>query len=111
LIPGLTDPAPYNRDAVEAGKKSSLTLLAKLETILKDKVWLVGESPTLADIFVAVVISRGLQWVLGRTWRDGHPAIMAHFERTREWEPVHRTVTKFELIDEETKNIQPDKVV
>lgn len=110
LIPGFTDPAPYNHDAVEEGKRASLALLDKLEGVLKGVRWLVGNGPTLADIFVAVVLSRGLQWVLDRRWREAHPAAMAHFERMKDWEPVAQVIPSFKLVDVEPSNVQPAKV-
>lgn len=110
LIPGFTDPAPYNYGAIELEKRKSLTLLDKLEGVMAGVQWLVGDGPTLADIFVAVVLSRGLQWVLGRKWREAHPACMAHFDRVRKWEPVAQVILNFDLIEEELPNVQPAKV-
>ncbi|KAF4629852.1 hypothetical protein G7Y89_g8286 [Cudoniella acicularis] len=107
LIPGFTDPAPYSYDAVEAGKKASLSLLDRLEKVLGEVEWMVGDGPTLADIFVSVVVSRGLQWVLGREWREAHPAIMAHFKRVIRWDPVSRVILEFKLVEVETPNVQP----
>jgi elongation factor 1-gamma len=113
LIPGFSDPAPYDFDAIEKGRAASLVLLAKLEKeIMKGKKggetrWLVGDGPTLADIFVTIVVSRGLQWVLGREWREQHPGIMAYFERVRNWEPVRKVIPHFVLIEEETRNVDP----
>lgn len=108
LLPGA-DPATYNHDAIEAGKKASLTLLEKLETALNGVEWLVGDGPTLADIFVAVILSRGLQWVLGREWREAHPASVAHFERVRNWAPVKKVIPEFTLVEVEPVNVQPAK--
>ncbi|KAI9039799.1 uncharacterized protein KD926_009016 [Aspergillus affinis] len=110
LIPGFADPAPYNYEAVEQGKRSSLELLDKLDAVLSQVTWLVGDSPTLADIFVAIALSRGLQWVLGRKWREAHPGAMSHFERVRNWGPVARTIPDFELVEVEPPNALPTKV-
>lgn len=111
LIPGFTDPAPYSYDAVEEGKRASLALLDRLEGVLEGVEWLVGDGPTLADIFVAVVLSRGLQWVLDRKWREAHPAAMMHFERVRNWEAVAQVIPDFKLVKEEPPNVQPAKVI
>ncbi|KAF2126174.1 glutathione-S-transferase theta, GST [Dothidotthia symphoricarpi CBS 119687] len=111
LIPGLTDPAPYNYEAVEEGKRASLVLLDKLEVVLSGVEWLVGNSPTLADIFVAIVLSRGLQWVLGKEWRDAHPVAMAHFERVKNWKAVAQVIPDFKLVEVESPNVQPEKVI
>ncbi|KAK1139079.1 hypothetical protein N8T08_001325 [Aspergillus melleus] len=107
LIPGFADPAPYNYEAVEEGKRASLALLDRLEAVLSQTTWLVGDSPTLADIFVAIALSRGLQWVLGRRWREAHTGAMAHFARMRRWEPVARMIPDFDLVEVEPPNASP----
>lgn len=107
LIPGFTDPAPYNFEAIEQGKKASLSLLDNLEAILAKVEWLVGDGPTLADIFIAVVLSRGLQWVLDATWRETHPFCMAHFARIQQWDPVAKVIPHFEMVDVEPPNAKP----
>ncbi|KAF2184928.1 glutathione-S-transferase theta, GST [Zopfia rhizophila CBS 207.26] len=111
LIPGFTDPAPYSYDAVEEGKRASLALLDKLEGVLEGVEWLVGDGPTLADIFVGAVLSRALQWVLDKKWREAHPVAMAHFERVRNWEVVAQVIPDFKLVEVEPPNVQPAKVI
>jgi elongation factor 1-gamma len=110
LIPGFKDPAPYDFDAVEKGKRASLVCLDKLELVFKGKEWLVGSRPTLADIFVGIMVSRGLQWVLGRAWRETHPATMAHFERFSSLRMVSEVIPKFHLAEVEPLNQQPPAV-
>lgn len=107
LIPGLTYPAPYDFDAVEKGKQASILLLDKLELVMEGKEWLVGNRPTLADIFIGIMVSRGLQWVLGRAWRETHPAIMAHFERFSRLQMVSGVIPKFHLAEAEPLNQKP----
>ena len=107
LIPGFTDPPPYNWDAVAAGKVNSQRLLTTLETMLDGKGWLVGDNMTLADIFVAIYVSRGLEWVLDGKWREKHPNIMKHFETVAEVEAVKKIIPVFTLIKEETVNENP----
>ncbi|OAQ98768.1 hypothetical protein LLEC1_06229 [Akanthomyces lecanii] len=55
---GLARPAPCDKAAAEAGKAATLALLDESEAAIKDSKFLVGESFTIADIFV---ISRGLE--------------------------------------------------
>lgn len=107
LIPGFSDPPPYNYAAVEAGKIKSLRLLASLEALLIDREWLVGDHLTLADIMVAIYVSRGLEWVLDANWRQAHPNIMKHFTAVTEQEYVKKVIPKFILIEEETPNVNP----
>lgn len=107
LIPGFTHPPPYNQETVESGKKQSLALLNKLEEQIGSKAYLVGDSLTLADIFLAIFISRGLEWVLDAEWRETHPNIMRHFLRFADIAEVKEVVPHFILIDKETANVDP----
>ncbi|KAF8252248.1 glutathione-S-transferase theta, GST [Wilcoxina mikolae CBS 423.85] len=107
LIPNFTDPAPYNKSSVDAGKTSSLHLLSLLENILSTRTYLVGDHLTLADIMVAIYVSRGLEWVLDSKWRMEHPNIMRHFEVVANQGPVKEVIPKFVLIEKETPNIDP----
>lgn len=109
LIPNFSKPAPYDRNAIEAGKVASLNMLSALESVLGDRRYLVGDGMTLADIFVAVYVTRGLQWVLGREWRDGHEAIMRHVEMVIDWAPVRAVIPEFVMIEEETPNVDPNQ--
>ncbi|KAL8726522.1 MAG: hypothetical protein Q9166_006654 [cf. Caloplaca sp. 2 TL-2023] len=107
LIPNLSRPAPYHYATIEAGKVTSLAVLDTLEDILKEKKYLVGKWITLADIFVAIVVSRGLEWVLDAKWREAHPGVVSHVEMIRDWEPSRGVVKEWLFIEEETPNINP----
>ena len=69
--------------------------------------YLVGDGMTLADIFVAVYVTRGLQWVLGREWRRDHPAVMGLVELVIGWAPVKAVIPAFEMIEVETPIVEP----
>ncbi|OAA58199.1 Glutathione S-transferase, protein [Cordyceps fumosorosea ARSEF 2679] len=107
LIPGLARPAPYDHAAVEAGKAATLAFLDKHEAAVKDKTFLVGDGFTLADIFVAVYVSRGLEWILGAEWRATHPATMRHFRMVADWEHCRAVVPEFKQVDVEVPNVDP----
>ena len=107
MIPNLPNPAPYNEEAVELGKTQSIGLLDKLEEQIGQKRFLFGDSLTLADIFVAIIISRGFEWVLDAEWREAHPNIMRHFSTIAEIPEVKKVVSHFILIDKETANVDP----
>ncbi len=109
IIPGFTDPPPYNFEAVAAGKSKSQRLLTTLNSLLDGKQWLVGNACTLADIMVAICVSRGLEWVLDAKWRKGHPNIIKHFDAVAQLEAVKKIIPAFILIQEETPNKNPYK--
>ena len=64
---------------------------------------------TLADIMLAVYISRGLEWVLDANWREAHPSIMKHFRAVTEQAAVKKVIPKFILIEEEIPMKDPYK--
>lgn len=107
MIPNLARPAPYDMEAVATGKADSLALLDALETALSGRTTLVGSGVTLADFFVAVVLSRGLEWVLDDAWRARHPNCMAHFGLVSRLDAVGAVVPKFVLVPKETPNVNP----
>lgn len=107
LCPGLKRPAPYNKEAVAAGKTAALAFLDKHEARMQGVEFLVGNSITIADIFVAIYISRGMQYILGKEWRDSHPHTVAHFERVAAWGPTKQIVLEFEKIEVELPNENP----
>lgn len=108
LIPNFTNPALYNESAVEAGKLASLNMLDTLEEHLKSRTYLVGRRITLADIMVAVFVSRGLEWVLDAEWRAKRQNIMRHFEMVSSWGPVKTVIPSFVLVEKETQNVNPN---
>jgi elongation factor 1-gamma len=61
LIPNFSDSPPFNEAAIQKGEEASPPMLHTLEDKLSLRVYLVGESITLADIMVAIYVSRGLQ--------------------------------------------------
>lgn len=107
LIPGLKRPAPFDKAAVEAGKAATLAFLDKHEARMQDVEYLVGDGITLADIFVALYVSRGMEWVLGKEWRETHPNTMKHFERVASWEFTKAVVPEFKKVDEEVPIANP----
>lgn len=104
MIPSPTDQAPYNKDAVEAGKKKTLDSLEYLEKHLEGRQYLVTDHITLADIMLVVYVSRLFEWVLGQQWRDEHPAIMQYFENVVKHDAVRQVIPREDLIfiEEET---------
>ena len=103
----MKKPAPYNAQAVENGKAASNHLLDLLEKALESKTYLVGESLTIADLFLAMYLARGMEWILDAGWRDCHPNIMKYFNGITsigEWRTV---IPQMKLIEKETPNQDP----
>lgn len=112
LIPGLARPAVYSKAAVEAGKEATLAMLDIHEKMMRDRkgTWLVGEHMTLADLFVAVYLARGMEYVLDAEWRAAHPASLKHFEMVAQWKPMKEAGPDFRMVERETPNADPYNV-
>lgn len=100
MIPFRRDPVAATAASIAHGKRASLSLLSALEDHLRAHTYLVGTHLTLADVMVAVYISRGLEWVLGRQWRDENTGIMRHFEMVAAWGPVMEVVPSLKMIEQ-----------
>lgn len=86
-------------------------MLNGLEATLEHQEHLVGNGMTLADVFVAIYVTRGLQWVLGEEWRNKHPAIMRHVNMVISWGPVRSVIPEFIMVKGETPNVNPNQSV
>ena len=108
LIDFSQDPVHASSESIAAGKAASLAMLDSLEDSLKSNdgsIYLVGSHITLADIMVIIYVARGLEWVLGKDWREGHKNIMRLFDAIAGWEPVKRVVPIFVMVEEETTKV------
>lgn len=90
-----------------AGKAASLDLLEKLEKQLDGIDYVVGNRLTLADIFITVYLSRGLEWILDADWRSRHPNTMSYFGNISSRDFVKAVIPEFKLIERETPNKNP----
>ncbi|KAG5993900.1 hypothetical protein E4U52_001598 [Claviceps spartinae] len=102
LVPNFSRPAPQNKPQIERGKADSLAMLDVLEGLMANKTHLVGNEMTIADIFVAIVLARALEWVLDSAWRRRHPNCMKHFQMVTTWRPVRAVVPDFPLANVES---------
>jgi elongation factor 1-gamma len=102
--------SPYNKKNVEDASKIALKAIDVLETHFLRHTYLVGERITLADLFVAPIVSRGFQYFFDKDWRSKHPNV------TRWWttvvnQPIYSDVAdKVELLDKPAlTNVAPKK--
>ncbi|KAI9925962.1 hypothetical protein ASPWEDRAFT_169822 [Aspergillus wentii DTO 134E9] len=107
LIPNMKKPAPYDAQAVDNGKIASNHLLGLLENALESKNHLVGESATIADLFVAMYLARGMEWVLDADWRTSHPNIMRYFNGITSIDQWKTVIPQMKMIEKETPNKDP----
>ncbi|KAK4045927.1 hypothetical protein OIV83_006519, partial [Microbotryomycetes sp. JL201] len=70
---------PYNKANVDRAKERVAKVTGILEDALKTRTFLVGDRISLADIFVASVMSRGFERVLDPAFRAAHVNIVRHF--------------------------------
>ena len=100
---------PYNKRNVDDALKATNQALKVLDEHLLVHTFLVGERITLADLFVAGLLSRGFQYIFDKKWREEKPNVSRWYE-TVAHQPIYSTVApKFEFIDEALKNQAPKK--
>ncbi|KAK9446712.1 uncharacterized protein V1518DRAFT_423357 [Limtongia smithiae] len=100
---------PYNKKSVDAAKEKFETYAAIYEKYLTAHTFLVGERLTLADLFVAVLFTRGFEFVFGTEWRAAHPAITRWFTLIANQPSWLETRGPFEFIEEPIKYTPPKK--
>ncbi|KAH8656873.1 elongation factor 1-gamma [Ilyonectria robusta] len=67
--------SPSSPEILATVEKNSEAMVSVVEKALTGKKYLVGETLTLADLFVVAAISRGYQFVFTKKWAASHPAI------------------------------------
>lgn len=75
----LVGKAPHDVKKVNANKIATLRAVQLLEQHLSSRLYLVAERLTLADIFMASLISRGFENVFDAKWRLEYPATTRWF--------------------------------
>lgn len=85
---------PYNKKSVEEAIAYSEKVVSLFDKRLKEYTYLVGERLTIADIFVASLVTRGFDYLWGFEWRKLHP------EFTRWFKTIIQNPILFEVIGE-----------
>ncbi|KAI9855268.1 MAG: hypothetical protein M1824_006195 [Vezdaea acicularis] len=104
----LTGKDPYNKKIVDDNQKAALKALEVLEKHLLIHTYLVGERITLADLFVAGLVSRGMELVLDKKYRSANPNLTRWYE-TITAQPIYAAIKKPDFIEEAIKYTPPKK--
>lgn len=100
---------PYNKKSVEEARVAALRSIQVLEQHFLSHTFLVGESITLADWFVASQMARAFSSLLDKAWRDQNPHTTRWF-LTVTSQPVWKAVAdKVELVDKVLEYAPPQK--
>ena len=100
---------PYNKKSVDDSLKAANAAVKVLEDHLLVHTFLVGERITLADLFVAGILSRGFEFLFDKKWREGNPNVTRWYETVHN-QPIYSTVVgELKFIDEALKNQAPKK--
>lgn len=104
----LTGAAPYNKKAVEEAKMRTISLFDLIEKHLTANQFLVAERLSLADYFVAAMLTVGFRTVLDEAWRNANPAIFRWFETVSNQTAFKET---YEVVycEEALQNVPPKK--
>lgn len=66
--------APSSPEILATAETNSENMVKVVEDALVGKNYLVGNSLSIADLFVLAAMTRGYQFVFTRRWADKHPA-------------------------------------
>jgi len=100
---------PYNKKSIDDHLQQALKAIHVLEEHFLVNTFLVGERITLADLFVAGLMSRGFQFVLDAKWRSENPNTTRWYETVTN-QPIYKAIVdKPILIEERLKNTPPKK--
>lgn len=99
----------YNKKNVEDARDKALKAVKALEQHFLVNTYLVGERPTLADLFVTSLISRGFQYVFDKQVREEYPNTTRWFETIANQPTWKAVVEKPILIDEAITYTPPKK--
>lgn len=100
---------PYNKKNVDAAIESSKKLLSVFEKHLLNHTFLVTEKLTLADIFVAGMLSMGFSLVFDRDFRAGFPNLTRWYTTVVNQDIYKDVIGETKLIDEAIKYTPPKK--
>lgn len=100
---------PYNKKNVDDAQKAALKAVQVLEEHLLVNTYLVGERLTLADLFTAGAVTRGVQYFFDKKWREEHPNFTRWYETVTN-QPIYSSVAeKIPFITEAIPNHPPKK--
>ncbi|KAL6237507.1 hypothetical protein BDW75DRAFT_228692 [Aspergillus navahoensis] len=73
--------AAFNADSIQRSKDDTLLRLQILDDHLRGRTYLVGDSLSLADLFVLGIVQGAFRFFLDKGWRDEHQGVSGWFER------------------------------
>lgn len=100
---------PFNKKNVDDAHDKALKAVTVLEQHFWVNTYLVGERPTLADLFVTSVISRGYQYVFDKKFREDFPNTTRWFETITNQPTWKAVIERAIMIDEAIKYTPPKK--
>lgn len=100
---------PYSKKNVDEAREQTLKAVKVLEQHFLVHTYLVGERPTLADLFLTSLISRGYQYVFDKKFRQEYPLTTRWFETIANQPTWKAVVDKPIMIDEAIKYTPPKK--
>ena len=100
---------PYNKKNADEGFKAMMEAAHVIEEHLLVHTFLVGERMTLADLFMAGMLSRGFDFFFDKKWRSENPNVTRWYETVYNQPIYSAVVPKLEFIDEAIKYVPPKK--
>ncbi|KAL4944985.1 hypothetical protein BDV06DRAFT_219792 [Aspergillus oleicola] len=100
--------APFIPQAIEKHREETLLRMKMLDDHLGEGEFLVGDTLSLADLFVLGIVQGAFRFFLDPTWREEHRAVSGWFERVHSMEIV-TSVAGEPMLAESEMPIAPPK--
>ncbi|KAK1676040.1 elongation factor EF-1 gamma subunit [Colletotrichum godetiae] len=75
--------APNSPEILKTCEKGCELTICAIEKEIAGKSYLVGDTLTLADLFVVSGLARGYQYVFTKSWAEKHPVVHEYYMRIR----------------------------
>lgn len=100
---------PYNKKSVDDSQKRTAANIKVLSDHLLINTYLVSERLTLADIFLASIITRGYEHFFDAEWRKENPSVHRWYETVVNQEIFKSVAGEAKFIDKAIPNVPPKK--
>lgn len=99
---------PFVQESVEKSKADTLSRLQMLEGHLRNRTYMVGDTLSLADLFVVGILQGAFRFFLDPSWRTEHPAVSRWFEHVHSL-PIVVDVAGMPVFAEQEMPIKPPR--
>ncbi|KAJ3961396.1 hypothetical protein N0V92_001891 [Colletotrichum tropicale] len=101
--------APTSPEILKEREEGCELIIRAIEKEIKGKKYLVGDTLTLADLFVVSGLARGYQYVFTKSWAEKHPVVHEYYMSIRnDKDGIFDSILGPNIIRDEAGGTYPD---